>query len=57
MTALTNKQKQEALRKRRAKLGLKRKEYWAIDAEHKKIKELLKNERSVKLTNYREVKI
>jgi len=45
MTAQTNKQKQAALRKRRAELGLKRKEYWGNDLEHKKIKELLKNER------------
>jgi len=41
MTALTNKQKQEALRKRRAELGLIRREYWATEANHKKIDAML----------------
>ena len=33
----SNKEKQQALRKRRAKLGLKRKEYWLTDAEKVKV--------------------
>ena len=48
MTALTNKQKQAALRKRRAELGLIRREYWADATEHKKISALLKRIRKGK---------
>ena len=36
--ALTNKEKQAALRKRRAELGQKRREFWMIDNEYKALK-------------------
>jgi hypothetical protein len=40
--ALTNKEKQAALRKRRTKLGLKRYEFWLTDSEELKIDVYLK---------------
>ena len=39
---LTNKEKTEALRKRRAKLGHKRREYYLSDDEHEKVKKYIK---------------
>jgi len=43
--ALTNKQKQEALRKRRAELGQKRREYYLTDAEKVKVDAYIKRMR------------
>jgi hypothetical protein len=39
--ALSNKEKQEALRKRRAKLGLKRREFYLSDQETEKVKKFI----------------
>jgi len=39
--ALSNKEKQKALRERRAKLGLKRKEFWVTLEEFEKLKQFL----------------
>jgi len=41
-TALTNKEKQAALRERRAKLGLKRREFYLSDGEKLKVDAYLK---------------
>jgi len=43
--ALTNKQKQEALRKRRADVGQKRREYYLTDAEKVKVDAYIKRMR------------
>ncbi len=42
MAALTNKEKQTALRKRRAKIGLKRREFYLTDSEKLKVDAYLK---------------
>ena len=39
---LSNKEKQEALRKRRTKQGLKRKEFWLNEAEILKVVEFIR---------------
>ena len=39
--ALSGKEKQDALRKRRAKLGLKRREFYLSDGEAKSVKEFI----------------
>jgi len=38
---LSNKEKQDALRKRRAKLGLNRREFYLSDEETKRVKEFI----------------
>ena len=43
MPPFSNKEKQDALRKRRAKLGLKRREFYLSDDEFKQVKEFVKN--------------
>jgi hypothetical protein len=43
--ALTNNQKQEALRKRRAELGQKRREYYLTDAEKARVDAYVKRMR------------
>jgi hypothetical protein len=51
LMALSNKEKQEALRKRRAELDLYRREIYLSDDEFKKVKEFVKELRiTVKIT-------
>lgn len=53
--ALSNKEKQEALRKRRAKLGLKRREFYLSDCEFKQTKEFVANLRKKMSKAYNQV--
>jgi hypothetical protein len=46
--AKTSNQKQQDLRQRRARLGLKRREYYLTDREHESVKRLVKGWRADK---------